>query len=73
MIILEEVGIGLGTDNIQIISEGMTEAVVGLDQVKLLVLIDIELDALNVGNMIILLRTVNFAGRKRSRANTTDV
>ena len=30
---LEELGIGLGTDNIQIISEGMTEVVVGLHQI----------------------------------------
>ena len=58
MIILEEVGVGLETDNIQIISEGMIEAVVGIDQIQELVLIEIELDALNVGNMIIWLRTV---------------
>ena len=33
-IILEEAGVGLGTDNIQIISGGMIVVVVGLDQVK---------------------------------------
>ena len=33
MIILEEVEVGLGTDNIQIISEGMTEVAGGVDQV----------------------------------------
>ena len=57
-IILEEVGVGLETDNIQIISEGMIEVVVGLEQVQEPVLIEIELDAISVGNMIISLRTV---------------
>ena len=42
IIILEEVGVGLETDNIQVISEGMIEVVVGLDQVQELVLIEIE-------------------------------
>ena len=59
-IILEELGIGLGTDNIQIISEGMIEVVVGLDKVQELVLIEIELDALSIENIIISLRTVQF-------------
>ena len=59
MLILEEVGVGLGTDNIQLILEGMIEVVVALDQVQELVLIEIELDAINVGNMIILLGTVH--------------
>ena len=67
MIILKEVGIGLGTDNIQRISEGMLEVVVGLDQVQELGLIKIELDAINVGNIII------SSDRKRSRENTKDV
>ena len=58
MIIMREVEVGLGIDNIQIIPEGMIETVVGLDQVKELAPIEIELDALNLGNMIILLRTV---------------
>ena len=58
-IILEEAEVGLGIDNIQIISEGMTEVVVvGLDQVQEPALIDIELDPISVGNMIISLRTV---------------
>ena len=57
-IILEEVGVGLGTANIQIMSGGMIEVVVGLDQVQELVLIEIELDVINVGDMIISLRTV---------------
>ena len=41
-IILAEIKVGLGTDNIQIISEGMIEKVVGLDQAKELVLIETE-------------------------------
>ena len=59
MTIFEEVGVCLGTDNIQIISEEMTEVVlVGQDHVQEPVIIEIELDAISVGNMIILLRTV---------------
>ena len=57
MIISEEIGVDLGTDNIQVILEGMIEEIVGLDQVQEPVLIEIELDVINVGNMIILLRT----------------
>ena len=60
MIILEEVGVGLETDNIQVILKGMIEVVVGLDQDQELTLIEIELDAISVGNMIILLRTVHY-------------
>ena len=55
---MKEVEVGLEIDNIQIIPEGMTEVAVGLEQVQELVQIEIELDALNVGNMIILLRTL---------------
>ena len=59
MIILEEVEVDLGTDNIQIFSEGMTEVVaVGLDQAQEPVLIEIKLDAISIGNMIFSLRTV---------------
>ena len=59
MTTLEEVGVGLGKDNILVILEGMTEAVaVSLHQVQELVLTEIGLDVLNVGNMIISLRTV---------------
>ena len=36
----------------------MIEAVVGLDQVTGLAPIEIEFDAINIGNMVILLRTV---------------
>ena len=44
---LEEVEVGLGKDNIQVILEGMTEAVaVGLDQVQEPALTEIELDVL---------------------------
>ena len=46
MTMLEEVEVGLGTDNIQVILAEMTEiAVVGLDQVQEPVLIETELDA----------------------------
>ena len=58
MIIMKEAEVDLGIDNIQIIPEGMTKLVVGLDQDQELVPIEIELHAINVGNMIILLRTV---------------
>ena len=58
MIILEEVE----TDNIQVISEEMTEVVVvSLDQVQEPVVIETELDAISVGNMIILLQTVQLS------------
>ena len=53
MIVLEEVGVGLGKNSIQVILAGITEVVmVGLDQVQTPVLIETELDALHVGNMI---------------------
>ena len=58
MIPLEEVGVGLEIGNIQIILEGMKKAVAGLDQIQDQAPIEIELDAINVGNMIILLRNV---------------
>ena len=58
MIILEEVGVGPGIDNTQIILEGMIKAVAGLDQVQELAPIEIELDATSVWNVIILLKTV---------------
>ena len=58
MIIMKEVGVGLAKDNVQIIPEGMIEVTVSLDEVQDPVPIGIELDAISVGNMIILLRTV---------------
>ena len=58
MIIMEEVEVGPGIDSILIMLEGMIEAVGGLDQVQELVPIEIEFYAINVGNMIILLRIV---------------
>ena len=59
MTTLEEVEIGLGKDNIQVILAEMTEVVVvGQDQVQDPVLIETESNALSVGNMIILLKTV---------------
>ena len=46
MIILKEVEVGLGKDNIQVILEGVIEiAIVGLCQFQELVLMEIELDA----------------------------
>ena len=56
MIIMKKVEVGLGRDSIQIIPEGMTEVVVSL--VQKLAPIEIELDAINVGNMITVLRIV---------------
>ena len=65
--IIKEVEVGLGIDSIPIILEGMIEVMVGLDQVQELVPIEIELDAINVGNIIILLRTVQLLKQKRSQ------
>ena len=68
MITLKEVGVGLGKHNIQVILEGMTEAVaVGLDQVQEPILTEIGLDVLNVGNRIILLKTVKSHKQKKSQ------
>ena len=57
MIIMKEVEGGIGIDNILII-EGMMKATVGLDQVQEPAWIEIELDVINAGNMIILLKIV---------------
>ena len=57
MTTLKEVEVGLGTHNIQVTLEGMTEVIVGQDQVQESVLTETELDALSVRNMIILLKT----------------
>ena len=57
--IMREVGIDLEKGNIQKMSEGMTEvAVVDLDQSHKLVQIETGSDAINVENMISLLKTV---------------
>ena len=65
MIIMKEVEVGLGIDSFPITPEGMIEAVVGLDQVQeQLVLTEIELDAINIENLIILLRLSNFKSKK---------
>ena len=56
MIFTKEVEVGLGIGNIQIIPEEMIEVIVGLDQVQEQALIEIGLVAINVENMIILLR-----------------
>ena len=57
MIIMTQAKEGLGIDNILII-EGMIEVTVGLDQVQEPVPIEIELDVINAGNAIILLKIV---------------
>ena len=57
MIIMKEVEIGIGIDNILIIG-GMKEVAVGLDQVQETVQIEIELNVMNAGNMIILLKII---------------
>ena len=56
---LEEVEVGLGKDNIQVILEWMIEAVtVGQVWVWEPEIIEIGLDVLSVGNVVILLQTV---------------
>ena len=56
MIIMREVEVDLGIDNIPVIIEGVIEAIVGLDQVQELVPIEVGLDVINTGNIIILLK-----------------
>ena len=58
MILMKEAEVDLGIDSIPIIPERMIEVVKGINQFPDLVPIEIELDAINVENMIILLRTV---------------
>ena len=66
MTTLEEVEVGLGTDNIQVILEEMTEVVVvGQDQTPELILTGS--DTLSVGNMIILLKTVPIYKEKKNQ------
>ena len=67
MTMLEEVEVGLGTDNIQVILAEMIEVVVGQDQVQEPVVIETELDALSEGNMIILLKTVQIHKQKKNQ------
>ena len=65
---LEEIEVDLGKDNIQVILEGMMETVtVGLDQIWELALTEIGLHVLNVGNMVISLRTVQLCKQKKSQ------
>ena len=73
MTTLEEVEVGLGKDNIQVILAEMTEVVVvGQDWVQGPVLTETELNVLSVGNMIISLKTVQIH-REGARTNTTNV
>ena len=68
MTTFEEVEVGLGTDNIQVIlTEIIRGIVIDLDQVPELLLMEIELDALSVGNMIILLKTVQILKQKKNQ------
>ena len=62
IIILKEAEVGI--DGTQIILEGMIKSVVGLVQVQELAQIEIELDAISGGNVIILLQTVQFHRQK---------
>ena len=57
-IITKVAEVSLGIYDIQIIPEGMRKVVVGVDQVQELVPIEKELDAINIENMIILLKIV---------------
>ena len=69
MIILEEVEVGLGIDNIQVILAEMTEiVVVGLDQVQEPITIETDLDALHGRNIIISLRTVQLHKYKKNQS-----
>ena len=71
---LEEIEVGLGKDNIQVILEGMIKSVVvDQGQVSEPVLIKIGLDALHVGSIIISLKTSELRYRKRVRTNTANV
>ena len=59
LITMKEVGEGLEKDIFQIMSEGMTDAVVvGLDQVQELVLLEIGLNVIDIESMIILQKTL---------------
>ena len=59
MTTFEEAEVGLGKDSVQVILKGIMEAVVvDQDQVWEPILIEVELDVLHVGNMIISLETV---------------
>ena len=68
MITLGEVGVDLEKDSIQIILEEMKEALVDLDKVKEQVLIEIGLDALSVGRMIIFQRLSKYIRYKKEQS-----
>ena len=71
MIILEEVEVGLDKDSIWVPLEEMIEAAVDQDQIQEQVLIEIESDALSVGNIITLQRLSRYI-RYRKRAVIAD-
>ena len=74
MITLEEAEVGLEKDSTQVNLEEMTEAIVDQDQVQEWVLTEIESDALSVGSMIILPKTVQIyqIQKRRVRADTAN-
>ena len=63
-----EVGVGLGRDNTETITEDMTEvAVVDLDQVQEQIPTEIESDAISVESMITLQKTVQHQNQRRKQ------
>ena len=72
---MEEVEVGLGKDSIQVILEEMIKAVVNQDHIQEQLLIEIELDVLSVGSMVILLKTVQTYKIQKGivRTDTTNV
>ena len=62
-----EVGVHLEKDSIQKILERMTNAVVDLDQVQELVLMETGSDVANAENTIILLKTVQHHNQRRKQ------
>ena len=64
---LIQVEVCLGKVNIQVVLAEMTEVVLGQDKAQEPVLIQNELDALSVGNMIISLKTVHIHKQKKNQ------
>ena len=65
LVILEEVVVGLEKDSIQVTLGEMIEPTVDQDQVQKQVPIEIELDALNVGSTITLLKIVQIYQKQK--------
>ena len=66
---LDEVDIGLEKDRIQVSLEDMIKTVVDQDQVWDSILIEIGLDVLSVGSVIILLKTVQTQIEEKNSQN----